>query len=88
MHFVTGVAFTPRQSRLVTSTYYMDETTIWDAQTGTRIGSVKGSIHTELAARFSSKGNLLALGDFDGNVSVVDYGAAEIVYRIADHKAP
>jgi hypothetical protein len=58
---------------------------IWDAQTGTKIASVKGSTLADLADAYSSSGNLLALGDSQGTVSVVDYGTAEIVLRITGH---
>jgi WD40 repeat protein len=71
-HNVTGAAFTPDLASIVTSSFFKDETILWNARTGAKIKQYGGSTHAEIERSFSKSGKLLTIGNNEYRIVVID----------------
>jgi WD40 repeat protein len=85
-HNVTGAAFTPDQATLVTSSYFLDETILWDSRTGAKIKEYQGSTHDEIKRSFSKSGKFLAIGNTDQKIIVVDLTNYSVRQTLTGHE--
>jgi WD40 repeat protein/tRNA A-37 threonylcarbamoyl transferase component Bud32 len=81
---VTGVAFSPDGTRLVTGSF--DKTAIvWDARTGTRLLQLKGHSREVQCVAFSPDGTRIATGSWDNTAKLWDARSGALLLDLKRH---
>jgi WD40 repeat protein len=84
-HNCTSVAFTPDQIHVVSTSFFVDQTLVWDAKTGAKVAELDGSNDYDIGDSFSSDGKYLALGTNDREVSIVDLTSMAVAKNLPGH---
>jgi WD40 repeat protein len=84
-HYVTGAAFTPDQNTVVTTSFYVNETMLWDARNGKKIKEYNGYDHNDFRGSFSRSGRLLAIGSNEGTIQLIDLTTTRVLNVFKAH---